>query len=203
MSYSDQYLDKYIQVIDNTTGDVLASGKVITFKSNEKNCGISFDEKYFFRETKNLSYKEVPFADTFIPEKFPPHIIVDYWRNFTKDSNVDVYRDFCYEEIDEEIKPFIDRLNNIPKIVTVSSCCGHGSGMWYIEFIFTDFDTLNTMVNSVETFDDKLSLSTHLRTGNFNKKFINLTLKPQEKDENFILLDKFVKRLSKAVEYSR
>lgn len=94
------------------------------------------------------------------------------------------------------------RLNNIPNISTVSSCCGHGSGFWYIEFIFNDFNTLNKVVNNVEAFDGKLSLGTHLRTGDLNKKHINLTLKPQEKDENFVLLDKFIKRLSKVFEYS-
>lgn len=201
--FSDKYLDKYVQVIDNTTGNVLASGKVLTCKSNAQNCGISFDEKYFFRETKNLSYKEVDFTDTIIPEIFPDYIVVDYWRNFNKNNDVDVYRDFCYDEIDKEIKPFIDDLNNIPNITTVSSCCGHGSGFWYIEFIFADFNTLNITVNTVEAFDGKLLLGTHLRTGDLNKKFINLTLRPQEKDENFVLLDKFVKRLSKAFEYNQ
>lgn len=203
MEYSDKYLNKYIQVIDIHTGNVIAAGKVITCKSNAQNCGISFDGKYFFKQTENLSYKEVSYADTFIAETFPDYIIVDHWRNFTENNNVDIYRDFCYDEIDKEIKGFIDELNTLPNITTVSSCCGHGSGFWYIEFVFNDFDTLNIVVNNVEAFDGKLSLGTHLRTGDLNKKFINLTLKPQIKDIDFILLGKFVSRLSKIFEYKK
>lgn len=96
MLYSDKYLNKYVQVIDNITGNILASGKVITCKTNAENCGISFDGKYFFKKTEHLDYKEVSFVDTIIPTAFPNYIIVDYWRNFNENNNVDVYRDFCY-----------------------------------------------------------------------------------------------------------
>lgn len=201
MKYSNEYLNEYIKIIDNKTKKVIASGKVIDIKSNTPNGGISFDGKWFFKETKNLSYEKVSFVDTFIQDIFPDYLTVNHWRNFVENNNVDIYRDFCYEEIDKEIKPYIDKLNKIKNITTVSSCCGHGSGFWYIEFVFVDFDTLKSTVNITETFNGKLILGTHLRTGGLDKNFINLTLKPDIEDINFDLLNKFVNRLSNVLKY--
>jgi hypothetical protein len=130
MSYSNIYLNKYVQIINNN--QVIASGKVIDCKTNAENCGISFDSKWFFRETDKLHYQIVDHCETILFDLPPTNIVWKYWREFDSDQDqdyVDIWRDFCYDEIDVEIKPFIDRFNKISNIKTTSSCCGHESGI--------------------------------------------------------------------------
>ena len=64
MSYSSKYIDKYIKVIDCRNNNIIASGKVIGSKNDYPNGGISFDNKWFFRETKLLKYEIVDFCET-------------------------------------------------------------------------------------------------------------------------------------------
>jgi hypothetical protein len=50
-------------------------------------------------------------------------------------------------------------------------------------------------INIVEMFNGDLYLGTHLKTGDINKNFIQLTLKPTKKDSNFSLLNNFCRYL--------
>lgn len=203
MFYSNIYLNKYVQIIDNDNR-IIASGKVIDCKTNIENGGISFDSKWFFRKTNNLHYQLVDYCDTVLINLPPENVTWKYWRDFNSDQNqddIDIWRDFCYDEVDIEIKPFIDRLNKIDNAKTTSSCSSHESGIWYIQFLFKDFQTLCVFVNIVEMFNGDLYLGTHLKTGDINKNFIQLTLKPNKKDSDFILLKNFCRYLENYIQY--
>lgn len=186
------YFNKYVCVYHNDI--LLASGKVVDYKIEGKKC-ISVDRKWFFNDTENISVNIVDFVET--KEFNPEENIISwaYWRDVKNKPNEDVYREFCYDEIDTEIKSYIDRLNQInDSIKTVSSCCGHGSGKWYVTFIFSDYEALHNFIKIVETHAKNIMLKNTVREDSINNqimlKLVNLT-----KDKDFKILDKFVTNL--------
>lgn len=197
MIYSVEYLDKYVKVINKKTNEIVASGKVIFTKNSVENNGISFDNKWFFRETDNLKLEIVDFIETKLcdnPEKLGlkcSHLLQD----FPKD--IDVLRDYGYDELDPEIKDYVYGFNEISyNIKTVTSCCGHHKKPWYIEFEFNDFDELSKFINIVETFGNQLILTSLQTAGKIiKKKKIHLMLKPTVEDFELKLLDKFYKKV--------
>lgn len=199
LKYSDYYIGKYIKIIDKSDNSIIASGKACMCKTDYINAGISLDYKWFFRETNRIHIEEVDFVEDIIfDDKSIERYNWEYWENNKKDSNIDIYRDYCYDEIDPEIKSFVDELNQIDSgLATTSSCSGHGLQNWFIEFRFGIFKSLTTFTNIVETFDGDLVLRTNKRSGDINKEFIVLRLEPTISDLDFKLLKRFISRLKR------
>jgi len=195
--YSVEYLDKYIKVIDKTNNNVVASGKVIATKNKYENNGISFDNKLFFRETERLKFEEVDFVETKVcnPQELGlKHIHIR--PKFPDD--IDVISDYGYDELDEEIRDYVYKFNELTSTIkTTTSCSGHGRKPWYIEFEFSEFNDMSKFINVVETFQGKLMLVTSCSAGQvIRKKNIHLTLSPTVNDYDFVLLNKFCRKVS-------
>lgn len=195
--YSVEYRDKYVKVIDKRNDTVIASGKVIGTKNAVENNGISFDNKWFFRKTKTLDFEVVDFVETKLcddPESLDlncSHLTEVY------PEDIDVIRDYGYDEIDIEIRDYVYRLNEITtNIKTTTSCCGHGREPWYIEFEFSEFHDMSKFINVVETFGGQLQLFSNTTSGPVMRtKNIHLILKPNVDDWDFKLLNKFCRKL--------
>jgi len=203
MKNPEAYIGKYIQVFDKNN-TLIVSGLCTSLKPNYGDIiYISFDDKWFYGN-KTLVFKEVDYADSVILPEPPNYLTWDYWRNHPKrQTEVDVYRDFSYDEIDEPIRNYVDKLNQITdEIQTCDSCCGHGISNWFISFRFKSISSLSRFLKVLATFQDKLVLisnSTHLQ---FNSQ-VMLQLKPYESlDQEFVLLEKFVKRLTREFEFN-
>jgi hypothetical protein len=69
-----------------------------------------------------------------------------YWRDYETDL-VDLYRDFCYDEIDPEVKPLCDELNKWNGIKTIGSCCGHGRSELWVQVDALNVHNLNAILN--------------------------------------------------------
>ena len=204
MTNPEAYIGKYIQVFDKNNA-LIAAGLCTSLKPNYKNIlYVSFDDKWFYGN-KNLIFKEVEYTDSIIPNEPPECLVWDYWRNHpNRQTEVDVYRDFSYDEIDEPIRAYVDQLNQITEeIQTCDSCCGHGISNWFISFRFKSISSLSKFLKVLATFQDQLVLvsnSTHLQ---FDSQ-VMLQLKPSESlDQNFVLLEKFIKRLTREFEFNR
>lgn len=194
--------DKYYKIFDKE-GQLVASGKCIGSKPNFIKEGviyISFDNKWFYGN-KNCKIEEVEYVDNFIPEKPVSSLIWDYWRNNERGTEVDVYREFNYDEIDPPIKPYIDRLNKIsPFFSTVDSCCGHNIENWHVGFIFHNISILSDFLEIVNEFNNDLVLISNCHYLQFGRSIL-LKLCVNEKrvikDFDLLLLDKFVNRLER------
>lgn len=200
-----EYTNKFWQILDSED-NIIASGKCISLKPNfidEDIFYISFDDKWFYGNTK-CKFKQVEFAETIVPNNPPSFLVWDYWRNNKRGIEVDVYRDFSYDEIDPPIKPYIDKLNNIsPDFRTHESCCGHGISNWQVGLTIFKLHTLSKILSIVNTFNgDLIVISNH--TYIQFEKYVLLRLCPNPKIQDFDmkLLDKFIKRLSKVFEYN-
>ena len=195
--YSVEYMNKYIKVIDKQNNQIVASGKVIATKNSVENNGISFDNKWFFRETDRLKYEFVNFVDTKLcnPEE------MDLKWAYLKDNvieGIDVLRDFGYDELDEDIKDFVYKLNELSNTIkTTTSCCGHGIKPWYIEFEFSEFWDLSLFINVVEFFKD-LILRVNPDTAHvITRKNIHLQLECTHIDDDYKILNEFCKKVEK------
>ena len=202
--YSSEFMGKYVKVIDRRNDSVIASGKVIGSKNDFENGGISFDCKWFFRETEHLKYEIVDFCETKLLEQDPKELGLIWDFLFVENKEVaglDVRRDYGYDELDPEIADYIYKLNEITEaLCTTTSCCGHGIKPWYIEFEFRDFDIMSMFINIVEYFEGKLILVSSGSAGKqIKKKNIHLILKPTVDDYDFKLLDKFCRKLTIAL----
>lgn len=199
MLYGNEYIDKYVKVIDKKNDTVIASGKVIGSKNDFPNGGISFDMKWFFRETEHLKFEIVNFVETKLLDVEPDKIGLTW--GFLKDDGdkLDVRRDFGYDELDEDIKDFVYRLNDLSgTIKTTTSCCGHGQKSWYIEFEFSEFWDMSLFINVVEALANKLRLKNSVHTGNIvKKKNIHLQLESLIIDENYMFLNEFCTLIEK------
>lgn len=203
MVYSADYMDKYVQVIDTRSNAIIASGRVIGSKNNVENNGISFDNCWFFRESNNLAYNIVDYCETKLcvnPEK---ENLKWEWLTENFNPDTDVLRDNGLNELDPEIEPYILRLNKISNTIkTVTSCCGHNKEPWYIEFEFSEFWDLSKFINTVETFEGKLQITNSFSASTLIKrKYIHLILTPRIEDFEFVLLDKFCRKLTLVVRY--
>lgn len=58
------------------------------------------------------------------------------------------HRQFKYpDDIDEELVPMLDVINNLPGIRTNCCCCGHGHPCWYMTFSTTSDFMRNVVFN--------------------------------------------------------
>lgn len=204
MNHSVEFLDKYVKVIDRRNNSVVASGKVIGSKSDYYNGGISFDNKWFFRETDKLKFEVVDFVETKLLEQDPKELGLkwDYLHIESNEvDNLDVRRDFGYDELDPEIAEYIYKLNDISNTIkTTTSCCGHKVDPWYVEFEFSEFWDLSKFVNTVELFKGEIELTTNrLNSPTIRKKNIHLVLQPTIPDPELKLLDSFCKKLHRVM----
>lgn len=191
-----KYINKYVKVFDKNH-TVIASGLVVSEKPNFDIHYVSFDDRWFYGETENLRLIVVPYADTVVPEIPPLPLVWEYWKNNEKQKEltIDVYRDYSYDEIDVEIKPYIDRLNKIyENLATVTSCSGHGVTDWHIQFKFSDFISINIFLMVLSQFEDELSIRTNCNIS-YNPTCVHLHLRPEIDDSSFEVLGKFVKKL--------
>ena len=193
--------NKYLKISDKD-GNIIACGKCISFKPNFLNENIyyvSFDDKWFYGNTK-CKIEQVDYIETMIPDMPPSFLVWDYWRNqVNRGINVDVYRDFSYDEIDPPIKPYIDQLNAISNnFRTHESCCGHGTEAWFVGVTFYDLRTLSIFLDVCNSFDGKLiiiSNNNYMQTPGTVALRLTPNFRYEIIDSELTLLDKFVKRL--------
>lgn len=58
------------------------------------------------------------------------------------------HRKFTYpEDVDAELIPMLDVFNNLPGVRTCMSCCGHGTGRWYMSFYCASDFIANVILN--------------------------------------------------------
>lgn len=199
------YINKYVQILDKEQ-NIIVSGKVSTIKPDfaEQNIlYISVDDKWYYSNQKCI-FKIVEHTDLFVPDNPPSFLTWEYWRKRdTLGTTIDVYRDFCYDEIDPPIKPYIDILNSVsPSIKTCESCCGHGQYNWHIRIIFFDLAALNGFLCVLKEFGDKLILVSESETfqskNQVTFKFvpgINWKTSKTFDDKDLSILKQFTKRL--------
>lgn len=149
----DHVNKEWFEVFDAETGELLSSGQVKGYKSNNpshKNLVlISFDGKWYFnvRSPKFIVNKKeegrpyIPFDESKLPR-----YTWKKWQDHSGDVP-DLYREHGYDEIDPEVRPLVDELNMWEGIETVGSCCGHGKGNLWIQINVTDLTSLNTILN--------------------------------------------------------
>lgn len=198
------YINKYVQILDKEQ-NIIVSGKVSTIKpdfAEQDILYISVDDKWYYSNQKCI-FKIVEYADLIVPNEPPSFLKWEYWKKRLElGITVDVYRDFCYEEIDPPIKPYIDILNNVsPFIKTCESCCGHGQN-WHIRIAFFNMAALNRFLCVLKEFEDKLILVSESKTFQSKNQVIfkfvpgvNWEIFEKIDDSDLSILKQFVKKL--------
>jgi len=201
------YINKYIKILDKNN-NIVASGKCTSFKPdfvNEDIIYISFDDKWYF-SNKNCIFNIVDYIDSYVPNEPPAILTWEYWRKREElKTNVDVYRDFCYAEIDPPIKPYVDRLNKLsPAIRTIESCCGHGKESWHITILFCDINSLSMFLKALYAFNKTSNVQIELYSSFgvcITDTTVQFVLEPayeyREADFDLEMLAKLVKTLEK------
>lgn len=152
MMLKDTYSGKYAIIRDIRTNKIVASGQIVGYKSNTKFNNtelVSFDNHLFFR-VKSDSYKLL-ILNEIIPTliAIPENYNIQFWRDFRKVPNADVYKEFGIEELDPEVELLVTELNKIKGIRTTGSCSGHGKRKLYVDIIFSNMNSLKFLLDYI------------------------------------------------------
>lgn len=138
--------------IQTKDGNIIVSGKIVDQKTTIDGIIpinlISFDYKWFFKTNGTKNYQVIKTNDLILPKTFDRNyyslLNYDKWSNAhnTYSSDIDVYEEYTYDEIDIEVKQLCDTLNLMPNIKTIGSCCGHNTQPAFINIRFMSLDSL-------------------------------------------------------------
>lgn len=159
----------YARIIDNQTNKIIAEGKVCNSKYSYidkdnkevyKPC-ISFDDRIFFNINSNKFHVEKLRTIVNIPDNYSRCL----WREVSKED-IDIYREFDTDELDEEVIPLVTSLNKLDSIETVGSCCGHNKTPLWVTLRITKLRSLNILLRiiSKDIFFNKFILGTSIST---------------------------------------
>lgn len=165
-------IDDRFEVIDRTDETVVFRGACTNVKHGTGNDGsdwrwgynvITNDGTHYFnmlsvRWDIHLSDDptDVPLGDI---SKFK----VIEWKN-TKDR--DIYADIYVDPpMDLEVVPLVEAMNELPGIVTVQSCCGHGEGPLWIKLHAYSIDGLGLLLAPLKDVDSPVFGKFHIELG--------------------------------------
>lgn len=194
--------NEYIVIIDNKTKNPIIYGQVKGFKTSytkvENNkftqyplkC-VSVDEKYFFNlKSKKFKIKKLNKCHQLtdiknIEKNIPNNYVITLWKNAYLNNSSDVYREFSYNEIDEEIKKLVYTLNKIEGIETKTSCSGHYKEPFNICLQFFNMKSIILLTHLISNkFNNTLLLTTDPIITQYSNDSVMLVLKSIDIGEN-------------------
>lgn len=177
---SKNFENKYVKIINKFNKNVIVAGKVINVKQVPVSC-ITFDNRYFFSVRKNFLYNIIVEDKPIIEKKFDFQkykFFIKLWRKAINHPKWLIFREFDFSEIDKEILPLVNSLNKLTNIQTVSSCCGHGKSVAWVDIKFYDFLSVQMILNIIDKqeFKNKFILTSLPRIFNNSNNSIILSL---------------------------
>jgi hypothetical protein len=142
---------EWYQVVDNKTGKVVARGPVVGYKSNNPGHRdiffISVDGKWYFNcRCEEFEVTLIDPGQSTVEFTNPDDYHWLHWQNW-QEPLPPLYRDFCIDEVDPEVKDLVIELNKWCGVETTGSCCGHGRGPLWIQLQGDNTRSLNCIFN--------------------------------------------------------
>ena len=174
-------INDYIQIFDKKSEQLIASGKVIASKIDEKMnlCCMSIDNNYFFNnQSSNFIFKKLnEEVETKYYKSLKKYRII-LWKNHVKiHDNVDIFYDYNMHELDKEVVELVKALNDLPNISTQGSCSGHNREPLWVSINFETMEAIIRLAKIINRyFNDDFVLSTRSNIIQSGQKNIVLCL---------------------------